>query len=64
VTAHTYFHEIGEINELVKEWMSSSDVVQQEMGRRMKDKYDKYWGTWNENLEVQNDKGKGKGKVK
>jgi hypothetical protein len=27
VTAHTYFHEIGEINELVKDWMSSSDVI-------------------------------------
>jgi hypothetical protein len=55
---------MGEINELVKKWMSSSDVVQQEMGKRMKDKCDKYWGTWNENLEVQNDKGKGKGKEK
>jgi hypothetical protein len=38
VTAHTYFHEIGEVSELVNEWMSSSDFVQQEMGRRMKDK--------------------------
>jgi hypothetical protein len=27
VTAHTYFHEIGEINELVKEWMNSLDFV-------------------------------------
>jgi hypothetical protein len=45
VSAHTLFHEIGEINELVKEWMNSSDFVQQEMGRRMKEKYDKYWGS-------------------
>ena len=64
VTAHRYFHEIGEVNEVVTEWMSSSDLVQQEMGRRMKDKYDKYWGNWHENLEVQTDKGKGKGKDK
>jgi hypothetical protein len=64
VIAHTLFHEIGEINELVKEWMNSSDFVQQEMGRRMKEKYDKYWGKWHENLEVQNDKGKGKEKEK
>ena len=64
VTAHTYFHEIGEVNELVNEWMSSSDSVQQEMGRRMKDKYDKYWGKWHEHLEMQNDKAKGKEKEK
>ena len=64
VTAHRYFHEIGEVNEVVTEWMSSSDLVRQEMGRRMKDKYDKYWGNWHQNLEVQTDKGKGKGKDK
>jgi len=72
VTAHIYFHEIGEINELVKEWMSSLDFVQQKMGRRMKEKYDKYWGKWHENVEVQSEKekekekekGKGKGKEK
>ena len=64
VTAHTYFHEIGEVNELVKEWMSSSDFMQQEMGLRMKDKYDKYWGHWHDNLELQNEKGKGKEKEK
>jgi len=64
VTAHTYFHEIGEVNELVKEWMSSSDFMQQEMGLRMKDKYDKYWGHWHDNLELQSEKGKGKEKEK
>jgi hypothetical protein len=40
--------------------MNSSDFIQQEMGRRMKDKYDKYWEQWYENLELQNEKGKGK----
>jgi hypothetical protein len=64
VTAHKYFHEIGEVNAVVTEWVNSSNLVQQEMGIRMKDKYDKYWGTWHENLEVQNDKGRGKGKEK
>ena len=63
-TAHTYFHEIGEVNELINELMSSSDFLQQEMGRRMKDKYDKYWGQWHENLELQNETAKGKEKVK
>jgi hypothetical protein len=44
--------------------MTSSDFIQQEMGRRMKDKYDKYWGQWHDNLELQNEKGKGKEKEK
>jgi hypothetical protein len=41
--------------------MTSSDFIQQEMGRRMKDKY---WGQWHENLELQNEKGKEKEKEK
>jgi hypothetical protein len=61
VTAHTYFHEILEVNALVNEWMSSDDFVQQDMGKKMKDKY---WGQWHENLGLQNEKGKGKGKEK
>ena len=28
------------------------------------DKYDKYWGQWHENLELQNETAKGKEKVK
>jgi hypothetical protein len=64
VTAHTYFHEILEVNALVKEWLSSADSVQQDMGLRMKEKYDKYWGQWHENLGLQNEKGKGKEKEK
>jgi hypothetical protein len=44
-TAHTYFHEIREINLLVNEWMSSFDFMQQEMGSRMKENFDKYWGS-------------------
>jgi hypothetical protein len=33
------------VNALVNEWLSSADFVKQEMGKRMKDKYDKYWGS-------------------
>jgi hypothetical protein len=64
VTAHTYFHEILEVNALVNEWLNSADSVQQDMGKRMKDKYNKYWGQWHENLGLQNEKGKGKEKEK
>ena len=64
VTAHTYFHEILEVNALVNEWLSNADFDQQDMGKRMKDKYDKYWGQWHDNLGLQNEKGKGKEKEK
>jgi hypothetical protein len=29
----------------VNEWMSSFDFMQQEMGSRMKENFDKYWGS-------------------
>jgi hypothetical protein len=64
VTAHNFFHEIGEVNILVQNWLKSGDPIQAAMGKRMKEKYDKYWGQWHENLEVQNDNGRGKGKEK
>jgi hypothetical protein len=35
------------------------------MGLRMKEKYDKYWGVWNEpQPQPEKDRGKGKGKEK
>ncbi|WVZ77239.1 hypothetical protein U9M48_025127 [Paspalum notatum var. saurae] len=36
------------------------------MGKRMKDKFDKYWGQWHDIVENENenDKGKAKGKEK
>jgi hypothetical protein len=64
VTAHTLFHDIGEINELVHEWMSSTDSVQIAMAMRMKDKYEKYWGQWHENVELEKDNQKGNSKEK
>ncbi|XP_025815518.1 zinc finger BED domain-containing protein RICESLEEPER 2-like [Panicum hallii] len=66
ITSHTFFHEIGEVHLLIQSWLNSTDVVQSAMGRRMKDKFDKYWGLWhtsNSNTIV-NDKGRGKGKEK
>jgi hypothetical protein len=48
VTANNFFHEIGEVNLLVKSWMESDDVLQKAMAQRMKDKFDKYWGNWHE----------------
>ncbi|WVZ56860.1 hypothetical protein U9M48_007332 [Paspalum notatum var. saurae] len=64
VTSHTYFHEIGEVNILVNNWLNSSDPMQLAMGKRMKDKFDKYWGQWHDIVENENDKAKGKGKDK
>ena len=44
VTANEFFHEIGEMKVLLREWADSDDPLRQTMSRRMKDKYDKYWG--------------------
>ena len=63
VTANTFFHEIGEVNLLVRGWLQSEDSLQREMGKRMKDKYDKYWGQWHEkDLEKDKREGKREGK--
>uniref|UniRef100_A0ACD5UTV8 Uncharacterized protein n=1 Tax=Avena sativa TaxID=4498 RepID=A0ACD5UTV8_AVESA len=57
VTANSFLHEIGEIGLLVRTWMDSDDALQRAIGKKMKGKYDKYWGNWHDN-----DKVKGKGK--
>ena len=49
VVANSFFVEIGEVHILVKKWLESKDDLQKEMGKRMKDKYNKYWGMWHEN---------------
>jgi hypothetical protein len=64
VTAHTFFHEIGEVNVLIKSWIESEDDLQSEMGRRMKEKFDKYWGLWHTTNDQDKDTKKGKGKAK
>ncbi|KAK1609538.1 hypothetical protein QYE76_033211 [Lolium multiflorum] len=63
VTANTFFHEIGEVNLLVRGWLESEDSLQRDMGKRMKEKYDKYWGKWHEN-DPEKERGKGKDKTK
>ena len=44
VTANSFFHEIGEVNLLIKNWKDSDDVLQLATAQRMMDKFDKYWG--------------------
>ncbi|WVZ92816.1 hypothetical protein U9M48_038854, partial [Paspalum notatum var. saurae] len=62
VTTHTFFHEIGEVNVLVNDWPNSIDVVQATMGKRMKEKFDKYWEQWHEIVENENENDKRKAK--
>jgi hypothetical protein len=73
VTCNTFFREIGEVHLLIQSWMNSEDHLQASMGKRMKDKFDKYWGVWhtkqeqeldNENDREKEKRGKGKGKGK
>jgi hypothetical protein len=67
VTVNSFFVEIGEVHILVKKWLDSEDDLQKEMGKRMKEKYNRYWGLWHENAkqhEKEKDKGKGKEKEK
>ncbi|XP_054791204.1 zinc finger BED domain-containing protein RICESLEEPER 2-like [Prosopis cineraria] len=44
VTAHTCFHQIALIQELLDENVESDDPLLREMSLSMKRKYDKYWG--------------------
>ncbi|XP_054780792.1 zinc finger BED domain-containing protein DAYSLEEPER-like [Prosopis cineraria] len=44
VTAHTCFHQISLIQELLDENIESDDPLLREMSLSMKSKYDKYWG--------------------
>ncbi|CAO2190093.1 unnamed protein product [Urochloa humidicola] len=74
VTCNTFFREIGEVHLLIQAWMNSKDTLQALMGKRMKDKFDKYWGLWhtkeeeqvlaNERDKEKRGRGKGKGKEK
>ncbi|XP_077219054.1 zinc finger BED domain-containing protein RICESLEEPER 1-like [Tasmannia lanceolata] len=44
VTSNTLFPEIVEVECLLQEWLESDDFHLVMMAKRMKDKYDKYWG--------------------
>nr|XP_045084041.1 zinc finger BED domain-containing protein RICESLEEPER 4-like [Aegilops tauschii subsp. strangulata] len=48
VTAHSSFHEISEVNILMKKWMDGGDGLKIAMAERMKEMYDKYRGNWHE----------------
>jgi hypothetical protein len=66
VSCHTFFHEIAEVHLLIQSWLDSTDSLQVSMDRRMKAKFDNYWGLWHKNnkeKEIMN-KAKGKGKEK
>lgn len=43
-TSHTYFHEIGDVLVLLRQWCHSEDTLCADMGKRMIVKYYKYWG--------------------
>ncbi|XP_073154092.1 zinc finger BED domain-containing protein RICESLEEPER 2-like [Henckelia pumila] len=45
VTSNTVFHEISSVDMLLKHWLISDDFELSEMSRKMKDKFDKYWGS-------------------
>jgi hypothetical protein len=65
ISSHTFFHEIGEVHLLIQSWLNSTDPLQYAMGKRMKDKFNKYWGLWHSsNTDNENDNEKGRGKEK
>ncbi|XP_075483366.1 zinc finger BED domain-containing protein RICESLEEPER 2-like [Primulina tabacum] len=45
VTSNIIFHEISAVDMLLKQWLVSDDFELSEMSRKMKDKFDKYWGS-------------------
>jgi hypothetical protein len=51
VNSDTFFHEIGEVSLLIQAWFTSEDELQESMGNKMEDKFDKYWGLWHTNKE-------------
>jgi DNA-binding XRE family transcriptional regulator len=72
VSSNTFFHEIGEVRVLIQQWLNSEDDLQVSMGRRMKEKFDKYWRLWHTNSkdsedgqqDQERDRGRSKGKGK
>ena len=45
VTSNIVFHEICEVDLLLRRWLNSDDVELSDMARKMKEKFDKYWGS-------------------
>src|SRR3954466_52696 len=48
VTVNLFVMDIAEINVVLEEWVDSDDILRKIMGRKMQDKYVKYWGRWHE----------------
>jgi hypothetical protein len=46
VTCNSFFHEIAEVRLLIQTWLDSEDALQIDMGERMLQKFNKYWGLW------------------
>lgn len=44
VTSNTLFHEIIDVDSLLRGWIESTNSDFVSMAKKMKDKYDKYWG--------------------
>jgi hypothetical protein len=45
-TAHIFFHEVADLNILLRSWCESSDPLRKDMAKRMLAKYNKYWGDY------------------
>ncbi|KAL2225527.1 UNVERIFIED_CONTAM: Zinc finger BED domain-containing protein RICESLEEPER 2, partial [Sesamum indicum] len=45
VTSNIVFHEICEVDLLLRRWLHSDDIELSDMARKMKEKFDKYWGS-------------------
>jgi hypothetical protein len=52
VTAHTFFHEIGEVHALIQSWMESSDDLQYDPTNNLEDPIIQYDPT-NESLSME-----------
>ncbi|XP_011078002.1 zinc finger BED domain-containing protein RICESLEEPER 1-like [Sesamum indicum] len=45
VTSNIIFHKICEVDLLFRRWLNSDDVELSDMARKMKENFDKYWGS-------------------
>ena len=46
VTSNNFLFKSGEIHILIKDCMASTNHLQAATGNRVKEKFDKYWGSW------------------
>jgi hypothetical protein len=60
ITAHIFFHEIGEACLMIESCVNSTYSLQSGMGSRMKEKFDRYWGLWHTSNDHEMEKEKGR----